>query len=504
MPPKVDWSFDNAPSDAEAGPYGLALGPRGTRTPRPRWLLPAVLLVVVAAVAGVGTYVALGWGRAKAQIAAEVTYEDTHARQHDAALVQAVQAQDDPAWLARRSSEAQLGLAAPLPAPGLVPASDPPRVVMVTALGGDQFQADVARRYLDSAGQAYDFVLPQRYRNAAPGQWARLPPDTSALLAATTFYSQNITVRLPMVDVPWLSGPLQQVDQSLEQACSDWATACSPRQPIRLMFSGQLDTQPAPEAPGLGAAAGLGSYPLVFDLPGGPALQPLRFVAQIVLASPHLAGLPRDPAASKFLAKAITVQALDYMASRLTGGTLNQGDLFRQALVAREEARLGVHYPYRSRVLPLNAPTPPAPAHTTSREFVPLARLWNASLPDDPAQQLAYRLQALAFLNYVLTDETTGTDGLLLKSLASRPVSLTNWLGSVLIGSAAGAINQWNTTVFGPPSEPAPEFDGLAYTCSNQIWMVRGGRPELVFTGPDWVALPPGLTRSRQMAATWR
>ena len=66
---------------------------------------------------------------------------------------------------------------------------------MVTALGGDQFQADVARRYLDSAGQAYDFVLPQRYRNAAPGQWARLPPDTSALLAATTFYSQNITVR---------------------------------------------------------------------------------------------------------------------------------------------------------------------------------------------------------------------------------------------------------------------------------------------------------------------
>src|SRR5712692_7984712 len=101
-PPKIDWSFDNAPSDAEPAPYGPNLGPGRTRAPRPRWLLASMLLVAVVAAGALGVYVATGWSRLKAQIAAEVSYEDAHARKGDVVLVQAVQDQSNPGWLARR------------------------------------------------------------------------------------------------------------------------------------------------------------------------------------------------------------------------------------------------------------------------------------------------------------------------------------------------------------------------------------------------------------------
>ena len=222
--PQLDWSFANAPDDSgqtEAGP-SQARGP--SKSPRrhlSRRLI--VALLGVAALIGLGAWLFLRVGllRIQSQLAAQITYEDQRARAGDVAAVLALQAPDQQPWRDQVAAQVRLGLVAPLPAGDLLPAGTPPRLASVDPLGGDLFSAIVTRDYVDSAGKIYSFDLTQRYRNLAPGQWERLPTDTTALITTTVFQGQRLSVTVPTADLPWQMPALQQADDLLVQTCAD-------------------------------------------------------------------------------------------------------------------------------------------------------------------------------------------------------------------------------------------------------------------------------------------
>jgi hypothetical protein len=271
-----------------------------------RRLRVALLVGFLLAALGVSGQVVAeaGWRRVEQQVTAAVLYEEVQARAGQVNAVLAMQVQTDGAWLAERRLEVAQIQPAPSPAPQLRLLPTTPRVGVVSASYINQVQASVARDYADAAGHVVTFTWIQTYVSLQPGIWLRQPNESDAMHRTVTWTGQRLTATFPLADQAWMSATLPLIEADLETACSGWA--CAPGLSAPLVFSDRL------------------------PLPHGQA-------GQIVLLSPHLAGLPADEAASQALRYAVTARALLTMADQAAGG---EPDL-RDALLAQAEGLLG-------------------------------------------------------------------------------------------------------------------------------------------------------------------
>ena len=480
--PDLEWTLDDAPVEGEppAAPPGRvpppnppAPRPSGQR-PRRGWLgLAAIFFLMAVAALAVQFLRWRGEQNILAQLTAEVEYEDAQARGGNVAAAMSVWFHPlepldldkvNPAWWQRRQAEAQLGLAAPLPLPGLTPVDAPPRVTgaALLASGTDQWDVTVVRAYVDTAGRTMEFALTQRYRNLGPGLWERVPPDSAALKATTFYTGQRLFVALPQADLDRLRPILDQVDALLEQACTGWgAPQCPANQYAGVQFVTDPRLGPPPLAPGLGLAAGHGPYPLALEI--GAYVSP-----GMMLFSPQLVGVPVDEAGRAALTHALTVLSLINLANAAAGPTTRVDDLWRDALAARAEQRLGLAGPLTYTA--------------TATDFLLSEQLWAAGVEPQPAAQvLPARLQALRFLDQALAGEPPATDGLLLSYLHRRP-ELSGWLDEGLgAGQGAPASLAWDAqaeAVFAAAGNlDWGELEGLRYACGGRAYLVRRDGP---------------------------
>jgi Tol biopolymer transport system component len=473
-----DWTLASIPQEGERS---QPLEPRG---PRRGWNWLLVVAVTLAAAWWAITTV--GWWRLRAQLQHEINYEDAQSRGGQVELVLAVQSPGWGAWRQQRAAEVTAGLPAPLPAPNLAPLDAPGQALRLRPLTADTYEVLVRREYADAAGQTYTFDLWQRYRRLGPGLWERLPPDETALAETRHWSTQYLSVEAPAVDWAVLEQLLPAVDETLRQACVDWA--CPAGLVVPMVFAGRMDALP-PITPTVRPAAhegGFGPYPLALDV----SLNSARADEALVLPSPRFTGLAHGQPALALYQRTLQVQALSFLATRLDGQSQRTIDLFRDALIAREEIRLGLAQPVSAPMAPDTYLSPSA--------------LWDMTRRIEtttPTAEVAYRLQALAFLNFVVNFTTIGeqasTDAALLHTLRDER-HLTGWLGaapgsSVLEAAQlevawaqqrrAGFERQW------PADRGA--LDGLAFTCRNGLWLMRGSHLSQILMGGITATLAP-------------
>ncbi|MCC7361193.1 MAG: hypothetical protein IT317_17035 [Anaerolineales bacterium] len=473
--PEIDWTFATAPEPQEPpAPAPPRRGPGRFRWPRGRWLAGLGLLLALAA-GGAWVVVRVGEQRVRAQLTAEVVYEDEQSLAGAADLALSVWGEppftspvNDPLvlWRKRRAAEVALGLAAPLPVAALTPAGGPPSVTAVKPDPNNPnfWIVTVVRGYHDSAGGLMQFALDQRYQSAGPGLWQRVPPNTAAPAATTIFAGERISITLPVDALPDLSDSLFALDAALVQACADWGTTACGDDQLVAVFTAQPNLLPAASAIPPGAEAGRGPYPWAFDLAAAVPPAPTR----LYLPSPQVAGRPHDDAARAALTHALTVYGLTALANAQTGKGELRSDFFRDALVARAELRLG-----------LTAP----PTYTLqAADYLSVAGLWAAG-PDtlalEPSAALPLSLQALQFLDLALGERPPTADAALLRALTRRP-DLRAWLtGALGQTDTAAALAAWEQqaaaqlNAAGAP--PAASLDGLLYTCAGETFLQRGG-----------------------------
>jgi Tol biopolymer transport system component len=406
-----------------------------------------------------------GWQRLRDPVAQEVAYEDAQSLDRNVAAVQALHVWATEAWGKRRLAEAAAGLAATLPAENLLPLAEPPRLEDLRLVEPYVYEANVLRRYADSAGQVYTFALTQRYRSTGPGFWARLPPLEPNPAETTTWAGRRISVTYPLADQPWMAAALPRIDAYLSDACADWGCPAALRLPVA--FTGQIGELPrlsVVERPAGAAAAG--GYPIIFDL----AFRTPRYPRRVLFPSPQLAGRPYDEAASQALVRALTSQLLGQIAADLTVGNRSQYNVFLDALVARAEVRLGL-----SRL------PPPALA---VQDYIPVTEIWREIVGNRGSYRpprLAPRLQAAWFLDAVMGDRLASADGSLLLHLRWAR-SLPNWLEGSLQIDGVSEVERWEAEAQAQLAAASPpdwdQLSGLAYACADGLWLVRAGLPE--------------------------
>jgi hypothetical protein len=448
-----------------------------------------IALLGAALVLGLGAWLFthLGWLRLQSQLAAQIGYEDQRARAGDVSAVLALQAPGEPDWRDQVMARVRLGLAAPLPAGDLLPAVAAPRLARVDPLGGDLFAATVARDYVDSAGQTYSFDLTQRYRNLAPGEWERLPPDTSALNTTSLFQGQRLSVTVPTADLPWLGPALLMADDLVVGACADWGDACPAGLRLAASFGAAQElNDPSKTAQRTGVQLNAptnapGGYPRIFDLPVDTAAG-MGSVGWPVytLPAPLLAGRPHDAAAQAALSRSISVQLLGLFAGEVSASGRANGDYFLDALVARAEVRhLGASA---------------APQSLAPQDYVPLKLLWQLAGTYRSAggwrTDLAARREAFDFLNFALAGQPATADGKLLRSLFwGGGNGVDDWLARELGPQALTLPAAWTQQTLAAFANRAvtdwQQYDGLVLGCDSGLYQVQGGAPKLVMSSPQ-------------------
>lgn len=458
----LDWTFDDIPADDETSPATLAAPRRAAPLVRHlglrRWLLLIVPAATVVLALGAYVFARLGWSRLQTQVTAEIVFEDERSAARDVAAVGALQVAED-FWRLQREAEAQLGLAAPLPAPNLLPTGAPPRLVSFRTAGDNLFEATVVRQYADAAGQRFDFELTQRYHNLGAGLWERMPPDHGSLADLTLFASDRLTATFPVADLPWMQAALPQFEYTLALACIDWQ--CPDGFKLSVAFQPQFNSLLGVQRTVRPAAASAAGYPLIFDMP--PVTASYQAGRVYRLPSPHAAGYPRDERAAAALTRAVSVQLLAALAAELSGDNRRLPDYFLDALIARAEIRLGL------------SPTP-ALAFAPHDFLMPVA-LWRMAGLGDLAQvsdSLPLRHQALGFVNFALADQPPSVDGALLRSLRDTGHP-SLWLYDVLGRSAGEMQSRWRAAALAQASAPATpraDYAGLVLVCGDQAVVV--------------------------------
>src|SRR5690606_33666311 len=109
---------------------------------------------------------------------------------------------------------------------------------------------------------------------------------------------------------------------------------------VPVTFAGTVDELPRLSAARRPTAAEghAGAYPAAFDL---PFVTP-RYPSRVILPAPSLGGRPRGPEAEAALVRSITAQLLAYVATNLAGTNRGVNSHYFDALIAREEIRLGL------------------------------------------------------------------------------------------------------------------------------------------------------------------
>lgn len=483
---ELDWQVTDI-SSGEQEPALPEPGPAQRPKPGKGRLSWRALALTLLALAGLAALVPallawIGWQRLRTEIQAEVAYEDARSFSGDGEIVRALQSRDNPEWVRLRLYEANLGLPASLPAPNLLPVAESARILELAVPNSDLIEARVLRKYADSAGQQYSFEVTQRYRRTGPGLWQRLAPDESLFQETSTWSGQRLIATYPVVDEAWMEQALPELDGYLARACAEWACPASIIIPVT--FTGVLGEMPNPAATLRASGPAAGAYPIAFDL--RPPYR-LRYPMHTILPSPHLAGFPHDDRAAAALTRTTAVVLLGHLASELSTASPAYGHYLQAALVARAEIRLGLS------ASPAFKPDP--------QQFLPPQSLWDgqrSELQKDLRTDIATRMEALSFLNFMLGSQSPSMEALLLTNLR-RPAGLGEWLESGLGLETEPLIAQWAASAAAELAANYPpkweQLDGLAYSCGETLQLVRDANLQSFSSGVSSIQLvPSGLS----------
>jgi hypothetical protein len=320
---KLDWDLTDAPTGNEKSPLGPSRLPAPIPAPEPdapqsltrvaswpgrRWLIWAVLVVVLGIVAGVSAWVVTrsGWQRITADVTALVHYEEDQTLQGQTSLVMAVQDSNNTDWLALRLDELGRQQPAPLPLPILRATGGQISLGSLEALETDAVVVMVRRQYVTSSGQILNFRLPQFYRRSGAADWRRSAPPGSFWGQWLSWQSPHLVIRYSERDAAFVALAAPALEMQLALACAGWQDACFNAPPAHLYLSGFVGS--------------IGYDPLnnveVRITLGTGSAEPAGYFLSV--PSPQLAGIPDDAAGEKFLTDYLAVRLIASMAQHAT------------------------------------------------------------------------------------------------------------------------------------------------------------------------------------------
>jgi hypothetical protein len=499
VPELLEWTVGNVadPDEPVSGP--LSPRPAPSVSQRTSWIIACLIVATLVALAG---FAAWNSYHSRQLVQQVIASEELAGRNGDVGALWSIADPDDWTW---RKALLQLAVnhqVAPLPASVLQSLPDAPESIAFTTLAQDQVRADVTRSYWAPDGATLAFTLPQFY-HYAQGQWKRLaPPAEWTKTFLRTGAHASITYQA--ADAGFVEGDLAPyLDDVLQRACAEWT--CPPNTTIKLQLGSGLSLPISPDQP----------YPLVDE--------PLLFAFvrakdlnvksdTLLLPAPHLAGYPANAPANAWLKRAIALQALTELATRLTlpGGSGQSANAFLYALVARSAARLGLESSQSLESATPNGGAQISPTTLSSN----VNAMWDMNLQDpdgqpvlglrdnyghvirgnDPAARDLVLRSALAVTNWLLrptirpTSNRAEDEFKLLHAIASA-YDQVSWVSHGLGVSPDEAwarlqLAVWNTR----PTPPGPQ---LALTCSVGLFLASPSQTLPTFA--DFQSTTPNL-----------
>jgi hypothetical protein len=356
------------------------------------------------------------------------------------------------------------GVVLPLNLPGLRPLREPGRVGTFQITGPQLARADVVRRFQNYDGRRVNFAFPQFYQFASDA-WKQVnPPKVADPLQS--LHGTRVDVTYFAADAEFAASLVRDLDALLVRACADWDCPADVRVPVGFR----------PAISILGGSS--------FDILGNSltfrtifARQPEHDFREVNLLTGLVGGYPADAAAIEAVRRSVSIQALLSVARRLTPETAMRGNnLYEDALIAREAARLGLDDPHLSQTQIANPLFEPDE----------LWRMTGMNYFIDGAW-----LQALVIVNQLLIDRPQSDERKLMHAFDTS-LSPTSWLADGLgitrdeVSARLAAAAAFEAPV---PTVQAPGFvPDLALSCQDGAILANlAGQTALLFASetPD-------------------
>ncbi len=407
----VDWTITYAP---EAGEPLPAAAPLVRLPPRPTTIIPGrvavylnwrVALLTLSPLMIALLVVALSnvWNRRQLE--------------HDLSIAVAVEEQAilkgnldalayssaDAAWLETQLQRAEAMQPAPLPLPGLWPASAPAEVRAVRSTSPNTARADVARAYYAPDGRRAVFVTSQYYHYAGE-TWVRTAPPALSAGSVTQWRGYYLEAAYYTADEPLVLALAADLDTTLAAACARWSCPAGLRFDLRFLLD---DTAP------------LSRFDHFAPEPSTPWLYTILLSRRdtfegsllALLPAPHSAGMPADAASQHVYLSGISLELLARLAAHLSPVGRRHNAL-PYALAARLGAELGLE-------APTVAQAPPGQPVFSADELWRL-NFVSTERPFGPYYTQAAQRQALGLVNGLLDGEDPETAGRLFSGLATE------------------------------------------------------------------------------------
>ena len=418
----VDWTITYAPEVGEPLP---AAAPLVRLPPRPTTLIPgrvavylnwrvALLTLSPLVIALLVVTLSNVWNRRQLErdLSAAVAIEDQAILSGN--LEALAYSNADAAWLATQLQRAEARQPAPLPLPGLWPASAAAEVRGVRATSPNTARADVARAYYAPDGRRAVFVTPQYYHYAGEA-WVRTAPPVNSAGGVTQWRGYYLEASYYTADETLVLALAADLDATLAATCARWS--CPPGLRFDLRFL-------------LEDAAPLSRFDHFTPEPSTPWLYTILLARRdtfegsllALLPAPHSAGMPADAASQHVYLSGISLELLARLAAHLSPVGRRHNAL-SYALAARLGAELG-----------LESPTV-AQAQTGPPVFA-ADELWRLNFvsterPFGPYYTQAALRQALGLVNGLLDGQDPETAGRLFAGLATERDPIA-WAASAL------------------------------------------------------------------------
>jgi hypothetical protein len=455
-PDLLDWTISDAPAHDEAPdrPPAPAPRPRLTahlrRVSRRAWLLLGAVVVLVVGLTAALPFVETLRQRQAVQQVVALQEQARLAGNWD--TLRSSFADDQGRWAGEQIAMQQGGgFIFPLNLPGVRPLPESGRVGTFQIIGPQLARADVVRSYQLSDGSRVSFALPQFYQFSA-GSWKQVaPPKVADPLQA--LHGTRVDMTYFAADADFAASLMRDLDALLATACADWDCPTDLRVPVG--FRPAIPTMFGSRFDNLGRSDSLGhslTYQTIFSR------RPEHDFREVNLLTGLVGGYPAGAAATEAVRRAISLQALLSVARRLTPETAVRGNnLYEDALIAREAARLGLDDPRLPQT------------QIATRLFEP-DELWRVESQDSFINGAWF--QALVIVNQLLLDRPQ-TDERNLMHAFDTALSPTSWLADGLglnrdeAAARLAAAAAFEAPV--PTIQPPAFVPDLALSCSYSV-----------------------------------
>jgi len=407
----IEWEVSEAPRDTTGTlpppPPPRPSLPAVKPPPEPRlkrsklWWVGLASMLGILVIGGLWAWrIALsGWEKINTDVAAAVQLEEKLA--HDGQADSSLDHTPNFEWKNMRVALLRSRLPAPDPAPRLHLTEAPPIVLSIAALEVDMVQANVARAYLTSEGNAAIFQVPQYYQQDPMAGWVRIAPPSTIWGELRAWTGSYVHVRYYAFDEAVVNQVAPRLDAQIARACQLWAKVCA-RWPLpKLYLSSNLVAV---------TYNPLQSIEVVLDVPPADVVTrrndpyPRNFLS---VASPQLMGIPQDEVGLTALADSWAVRVIAAMGRRSNNPTYN-------VIPIIETMNLRYIDPGFTHIQTLEPDTPVGASIATGDPSIPAisgaytpSRVWYTVQPGDTltsiAEQHGVSLGALIQYNH-LTD----------------------------------------------------------------------------------------------------